>query len=292
MTLPLTKRRSIHRKVEEGVFKILMVASMVIVVGCLVLIVGTIIWKGLPALSLSMITQTPKGGYYLGREGGILNAIMGSLYLASGATLLALLFSLPVVLFINLYNKKNSRLAEWTRFSFDVLWGIPSIVYGAFGFLIMIFLGLRASLLAGIFTVALLEFPIMSRAMDEVIRLVPRSLLDASYSLGATRLETALKVVVRQCLPGILTAVLIAFGRGIGDAASVLFTTGFTDRLPTSLFQPAATLPLAIFFQLGTPFPEVQERAYASAAVLTVMILLISLVARGLIKKSTKHIIK
>lgn len=292
MTLPLTKRRFIQRKVEEGIFKVLMAASMFIVIGCLLLIVGTIIWKGLPALNLSMLTQTPKGGYYLGREGGILNAIMGSLYLASGATLLAMIFSLPVVLFINLYTKKNSRLAEWTRFSFDVLWGIPSIVYGAFGFIVMIFLGLRASLLAGIVTVALLEFPIMSRAMDEVIRMVPRELLDASYSLGATRLETALKVVVRQCLPGILTAVLIAFGRGIGDAASVLFTAGFTDRLPTSLFQPAATLPLAIFFQLGTPFPEVQERAYASAVVLTAMILLISLIARGLIKKSTKHIIK
>lgn len=292
MTLPLTKRRFIQRKVEEGVFKALMAASMFIVIGCLLLIVGTIIWKGLPALNLSMLTQTPQGGYYLGREGGILNAIMGSLYLASGATLLAMIFSLPVVLFINLYTKKNSRLAEWTRFSFDVLWGIPSIVYGAFGFIVMIFLGLRASLLAGIVTVALLEFPIMSRAMDEVIRMVPRELLDASYSLGATRLETALKVVVRQCLPGILTAVLIAFGRGIGDAASVLFTAGFTDRLPTSLFQPAATLPLAIFFQLGTPFPEVQERAYASAAVLTAMILLISLLTRGLIKKSTKHIIK
>lgn len=292
MTLPLTKRRFIQRKVEEGIFKVLMAASMFIVIGCLLLIVSTIIWKGLPALNLSMLTQTPKGGYYLGREGGILNAIMGSLYLASGATLVAMIFSLPVVLFINLYTKKNSRLAEWTRFSFDVLWGIPSIVYGAFGFIVMIFLGLRASLLAGIVTVALLEFPIMSRAMDEVIRMVPRELLDASYSLGATRLETALKVVVRQCLPGILTAVLIAFGRGIGDAASVLFTAGFTDRLPTSLFQPAATLPLAIFFQLGTPFPEVQERAYASAVVLTAMILLISLIARGLIKKSTKNIIK
>jgi phosphate transport system permease protein len=292
MTLPLTERRFIRRKIEENAFKVLMAASIFIVIGCLLLIVGTIIWKGLPALSLSMITQTPKGGYYLGREGGILNAIMGSLYLASGATILSIIFSLPVVLYINLYTKKNSRLAQWTRFSFDVLWGIPSIVFGAFGFIVMIFLGLRASLLAGIVTVALLELPIMSRAMDEVIRMVPRELLDASYSLGATRLETALKVVVRQCLPGILTAVLIAFGRGIGDAASVLFTAGFTDRLPTSLFQPAATLPLAIFFQLGTPFPEVQERAYASAAVLTAMILLISLLARGLIKKSTKHIVK
>jgi len=281
-----------RRKVKEGIFRVLMAVSMLIVVGCLVLIIGTIVWKGLPAMNLSMITQTPKGGYYLGREGGILNAIIGSLYLASGATVLAILFSLPVVLYINVYAKRNSRLASLTRFSLDVLWGIPSIVYGAFGFIIMIFFGLRSSLLAGILAVGLLEFPIMSRAADEVIRLVPRELLEASYSLGATRLETALKVVVRQCLPGLLTAVLIAFGRGIGDAASVLFTAGFTDRIPTSLLQPAATLPLAIFFQLGTPFPEVQQRAYASAVILTVLILVISLLARGLGKRYTRHIIK
>jgi phosphate transport system permease protein len=281
-----------RRKRREGVFKILMAASVFVVVGCLVLIVGTIIWKGLPALSLSMITQTPKGGYYLGREGGILNAILGSLYLASGATVLAILFSLPVVLYLNVYARRYSWLATLTRFSFDVLWGVPSIVYGAFGFILMMSLGLKTSLLAGIVTVALLEFPIMSRAADEVFRLVPGDLLDASYSLGATRLETALKVVARQCLPGLLTAILIAFGRGIGDAASVLFTAGFTDRLPTSLFQPAATLPLAIFFQLGTPFPEVQQRAYASAAVLTVLILAISLLARGLSRRFMRHIVK
>jgi len=281
-----------RRKMKERFFMGLMRASMAVVVISLLLILGVIIWKGLPAMKLSMITQTPKGGYYLGKEGGILNAIMGSLYLASGATLLAVIFSLPVVLYINLYTKKNSRTATFVRFSLDVLWGIPSIVFGAFGFLVMVFLGLRASLLAGTITVALLEFPIMSRAMDEVVRLVSQDLLDASYSLGATRLETALKVVVRQCLPGILTAVLIAFGRGIGDAASVLFTAGFTDRIPTSLFQPAATLPLAIFFQLGTPYPEVQQRAYASAAVLTVLILAISLVSRALVKKLARHRIK
>jgi phosphate transport system permease protein len=281
-----------RRKIQEKIFQVLMAAAVAVVIGCLVLIVGTIIWKGLPAMNLAMITQTPKGGYYLGREGGILNAIIGSLYLAAGATILSILFSLPVVLYINIYARRNSRLAELTRFSFDVLWGIPSIVYGAFGFIIMIFFGLRASLLAGILAVALLEFPIMSRAADEVIRMVPRELLEASFSLGATRLETALKVVVRQCLPGLLTAVLIAFGRGIGDAASVLFTAGFTDRIPTSLLQPAATLPLAIFFQLGTPFPEVQQRAYASAVILTVLILIISLLARGLGKKYTRHIIK
>ena len=281
-----------RRKIEERIFKVLMLASTVVVTASLLVIVGTIVVKSLPALRLSMLVQTPKGGYYLGKEGGILNAIVGSLYLASGATLLAVLLSLPVVLYLNLYARKSSVLAMFTRFSLDVLWGIPSIVYGAFGFIVMMTLGLRASLLAGIITVGLLEIPIMARAMDEVIRLVPPALKDASDSLGATKLETALKVVVKQALPGILTAVLIAFGRGIGDAASVLFTAGFTDSLPGSLLQPAATLPLAIFFQLGTPFPEVQQRAYASAAVLTLIILVISLVSRVLIKRFTRHTIK
>jgi phosphate transport system permease protein len=156
----------------------------------------------------------------------------------------------------------------------------------------MLALGLRASLLAGILTVALLEFPIMTRAIDEVMRLVPRELKDASASLGATRFETALKVMVRQSAPGILTGVLLAFGRGIGDAASVLFTAGFTDRIPSSLADPAATLPLAIFFQLGTPFPEVQQRAYASAAVLTLIILIISLAGRAMSRKVTRHVVK
>jgi len=280
-----------RRKAEEKFFRVLMLSSIALVSAGVVLIIGTIIWKGLPALNLSIVYQTPRGGYYLGREGGILNAIVGSFYLASGATLLALLLGLPIVLFINVYATKRSWLAVWARFSLDVLWGVPSIVFGAFGFILMVAVGLRASLLAGIITVAFLELPIMSRAMDEVLRLISPELLEASYSLGATKLETALKVVVRQSLPGILTAILVGFGRGIGDAASVLFTAGFSDRIPSSLLQPAATLPLAIFFQLGTPFPEVQARAYASAAVLTVIILAISLLSRGLIKKYKKHIV-
>jgi phosphate transport system permease protein len=117
----------------------------------------------------------------------------------------------------------------------------------------MIFLGLRASLLAAIITVALFELPIMIRAMDEVVRMVPDELEEAAYALGATRSETASKVVLRYALPGLITGLLLAFGRGIGDAASVIFTAGFTDSIPRSLTQPAATLPLAIFFQLGTP---------------------------------------
>jgi phosphate transport system permease protein len=280
------------RKRTEVFFRVLMILSTALVITSLLLIVGTIVWKGLPALSLSMITRTPRGGFYVGKEGGILNSIVGSLELALGASFLAFLLSLPLALYLNLYKARDSKTAAWTRFCLDVLWGVPSIVYGAFGFLVMMFLGLRASLLAGILTVALLEFPIMSRAIDEVVRLVPKELREASASLGATRFETASRVVVRQCVPGILTAVLMAFGRGIGDAASVLFTAGFTDRVPASLLDPAATLPLAIFFQLGTPFPEVQQRAYASAVVLTLVILAASLGGRLITRKFTRHVVK
>jgi len=281
-----------RRKAEETVFKVLMGVSAAVVSGSLLFILATVVAKGLPALSWAMVSQTTKGGYYLGKEGGILNAIVGSLLLAAGATLLAFVFSLPVVLYLNIYRRRGSRFAVLTRFALDVLWGVPSIVYWAFAFILMVFLGLRASLLAGILAVALLELPIMARAMDEVVRLVPAALRDASFSLGATKLETAVRVIVRQTLPGIVTAVLIAFGRGIGDAASVIFTAGYTDRIPSSLFQPAATLPLAIFYQLGTPVAEVQRRAFASAAVLTLLILAISLAARWVGRRFMRHTIK
>lgn len=180
----------------------------------------------------------------------------------------------------------------YVRFSFDVLFGIPSIIYGAFGFTVMLFFGMKASLLAGIITVALLELPIIARAIDEIMRLIPVELKEASFSLGATRLETGTKVVMKQALPGILTGILIGLGRGMGDAASVIFTAGFTDNLPKSLMRPVATLPLAIFFQLGSPFPEVQQRAYASAFILTILVLVISIIARILSRKFSKHVLK
>ena len=286
MKFPLSRRR-----LEEAFIKAIMVASLFLVAGSLGLILATVIVKGLPGLNLAMLTQTPKGGYYLGKEGGILNAIIGSLYLAGGATILALLLSLPIALYLQAYVRR-SRWAMLVRLSLDVLWGIPSIVYGAFGFTLMLALGLRASLLGGILALALLELPILTRAMDEVIRMMPFDLEAASYALGATRLETATRVVVRRMLPGILTAVLLAFGRGIGDAASVLFTAGYTDRIPTSLLRPAASLPLAVFFQLGTPFPEVQARAYAAALVLTVIVLAVSLGSRWLAARLGRYVIR
>jgi phosphate transport system permease protein len=280
-----------RRHLEEYIFKILMLTSFGLIIAGLGFILLTVLFKGLPAINLAMLIETPKGGYYLGKEGGILNAIAGSLYLASGGTILAIIIGIPLALFMKTYGGR-SPWAGMIRLSMDVLWGVPSIVYGAFGFLLMLALGLRSSLLGGIITLALLELPILTRAADEVIRLIPQDLEQASYALGSTRLETAIHIISRQIFPGLVTAIMLAFGRGIGDAASVLFTAGYTDRIPTSLLQPVGSLPLAIFFQLNTPYPEVQNRAYAAALVLTIIVLVISLGARWLSNRLNHFVVK
>ena len=286
------RKRLTLRHLEELFFRVLMIASFVLVAGSLALILFTVVMKGLPALNIAMVTQLPQGGYYLGKEGGILNAIVGSLYLAGGGTILAVVLGLPIALYLGSFARKQKGWAVLVRLAMDVLWGVPSIVYGAFGFTVMLALGMRASLLSGILVLALLELPIITRAINEVIAMMPCELEEAAYAVGATRLEVAFHVVVRQMLPGIVTATLLAFGRGIGDAASVLFTAGYTDRLPTSLLRPAASLPLAVFFQLGTAFPEVQQRAYAAALVLTAIILAVSLGSRLLAQRLSKNVIK
>lgn len=275
--------------VEENFFRVLMFCSTVIIATALLIIIFSVLYKGLPSLDWEMLTQVPQGGFYFGREGGILNAIVGSLYLSIGATLLAFITGLPLALYMNIHLVRHGRLVNSIRFMLDLLWGIPSIVYGAFGFAVMIWLGIRVSLLAGIITVTLFIIPIMVRAMDEVLKSVPHGLLESSLSLGSTRAETAYRVYFKQCLPGLSTAVLLSFGRAIGDAASILFTAGFTDYIPTSLTQPTATLPLSIFFQLSSPIPQVQERAYASAVVLIFIILLTSIFSRMLGRRYHKN---
>jgi phosphate transport system permease protein len=276
------------KQYEEIIFKVIMICAAMIILGLLLYIIGTVFYKGLPAMTLDMITKLPGGGFYLGKEGGVLNAIVGSLYIMLGSLAMSLVISVPLVMYINFYLPAKSVFAGIIRFSLDILFGVPSIVYGAFGFALMIYLGMRASLLGGIITVAMLIMPLMMRSLDEVTRLLSRDLPDALLSLGATKYEM-IKVILKQLMPGLVTAVLLAVGRGIGDAATVLFTAGYTDNIPTSLNQPAATLPLSIFFQLGSPVEEVQNRAYASAIILTVMILILSFSARYFSSKFSKN---
>ena len=279
---------SSKKKVREIVAKTFMWMAMFVVFGLVISVIWTIFSKGVKAMSWDMVSKLPGGGFYIGKEGGFLNAIVGSLYIVGASTVLGLIVSIPVVFFLNVYLQRDSKLAYAARMAFDVLFGVPSIVYGAFGFTIMIYFGLRTSLLGGIIVITLLIILIFIRTMDEATRNFPRDILDASFALGATRWET-LKVVLRQIAPGIATATLLSVGRAIGDAASVMFTAGYTDSIPTSLSQPAATLPLAVFFQLQSPIPEVVDRAYAAALVLTVIVLVLSIASRFITNRFSKN---
>jgi len=280
-----------RRKLEETVLKGLMIASLGLVLASLAGILLVVIHRGISSLSLAMIFKVPEGGYYLGQGGGIANAIVGSILLAFGACLLSSLVGLPIAFALQ-REYLGPRLARITRLSLDILWGTPSIVYGAFGFVVMVYFGLTASLLAGVLTLSLLMLPIMTRSIEEIVRMMPQELKETSYALGATRIETTLAVTYRQALPGIVTGVLLAFGRGIGDTASILFTAGYTDYLPRSLLDPVASLPLAVFFQIATPIPEVQQRAYAAALILLVIVLVVSLGSRLIGRRYSRNVIK
>ncbi len=276
------------RLLKERIAKLFMRLSGMTVTASLFFILGTILYKGLPYLSWEMVSQVPQGGFYIGKEGGVLNAILGSLYLAGAATFLATLIGVPIAIYMNIYIRAGSRLSRLSKLLFDVLFGIPSIVYGAVAFSLMVWMGIRASLLGGIITITFLTLPIVVRTVDELIKTIPGDLKHVTLSLGTTRWEVA-KIFIRYIKPGILTAILLAFGRSIGDVAGVLLTSGFSDNLPKYIDEPAATLPLAIFFQLSSPIPEVQGRAYASALILSFIILTIVLCTHILQAKQKKH---
>jgi phosphate transport system permease protein len=253
-------------------------------------ILFTITSRGLAALNWDMLTKPPERAFYLGGEGGILNAITGSLLLALGATALASLIAIPAVLYLHTYGRR-SGLRHTVRLALDVMWGTPSLVFGVFVFATMLLIGLRASLLAGILALALVILPILTRTFDEVLTLVPGGLREATLALGTNRRELA-TMLLRQSLPGLFAALFLAFARAIGDGASVLFTAGYTDAMPQSLLRPVASLPLAIYFQLSTPFPAVQARAHAAALVLTVMVLLFGILGYVSLRRFGRHVIR
>ena len=273
--------------IEEKVVKALMWVSVSLVILVVASIICTIFVKGFGSLSWDMVTKVPGRNWNTTDDGGFINAIWGSVIVVAPATLIAMVVSIPVVFYMNLYRRRSNWLSYVARLAYEVLYGIPSIVYGAFAFMIMVMVGMRASVLGGIIVSTLLIIPMFIRNGDEISKSVPDDMIDAAYSLGATKWET-LKVVVRQVLPGMATATLLAVGKAIGDAAAVMFTAGFSDSMATSLSSPTATLPLAIFnwVTMPDPFPG---RAYAAALVLTVIVLILSLGGRWITNHFTKN---
>ena len=175
--------------IEEKIFKVLMYLSLLIVAGFVFSVLWSILSKGLPVLTWEMVSSLPGSGFYVGKDGGFLNAIVGSLYIVLGATLIGLLISIPVVFYLNVYLKKDSKFGYIARLAFDVLFGIPSIVYGAFAFTIMILVGIRASLLGGIIVETLLIVPILIRSMDEERKRALASSIQSAFILAGARVD-------------------------------------------------------------------------------------------------------
>ncbi len=280
-----------RRKFEESVFKGLMIVSVCIIVAVLAAILLVITLRGASSLNLSMLIETPKGGYYLGKGRRDRKRHCGFPlpFTRCNASFLPAEPSDRLCPSEGVHRSSSGeRDQTCPRHSLGhavhCLWCVRLRGHGH--------LGLHASLLGGIIALTLLMLPIMTRSMEEVIRMIPPELKETSYALGATRIETTLRVVFRQALPGIMTGILLAFGRGIGDAASILFTAGYTDYIPRSLFDPVASLPLAVFFQVATPIAEVQQRAYASALILLVIVLVVSVASRLLSRRFSRHIVR
>jgi len=179
-------KRNKVEKIEESIFKFFMVSSLVLLIMALLSITIAVFVKGYNALSLKMIFTTPKGGYYLGKEGGILNAILGSIIIALSATILSFIYSFFIVFYINVYRYSKSNFLK-CKVPFRPFVGIPSIVYGAFGFAIMLIFKIPASMIAGIITLSFVILPIMARTMDETLRMIPFELKQVGFSLGANQ---------------------------------------------------------------------------------------------------------
>jgi len=274
------------RQIEEKVMRGVMLVATLIVLGAVISILGTILIRGCKALSWDMVSKFPGKEWNTAPDGGFLNAILGSLYVVIPAAVIGACISIPVVFYITMYKRRRTGVSYIIRLAFDVLYGIPPIVYGAFAFLVMVGVGMRASVLGGIMVTVLLIVPMMIRSGDEIAKTVPDEMVDAVYSLGATKWETVW-VVLKHILPGMLTAFLLAVGRAIGDAAAVMFTARFSDQPAHSLSDPTATLPLAVFnwIIMPDPFPG---RAYAAALVLTILVLTLSIASRVITRRITR----
>ncbi len=261
------------RYAEQRLFGFFARASAALIVAVLLLVVGVTIFRGGRVfLTDPAVAITPPGSrYMLDGGGGFLHAVLGSLLIVVPATVIATIMSLSTAVFLQ-SDYSSERTSDVINMFLNVLWGTPPIVYGVFVLTVIIAVGAQTSLIFGIVAIAIFQYPIMTRYADEALQSAPDAVKEASYGLGATRFETA-RITIRAALPGIIAGVIMGFARGIGDAATVLFTAGRSTQMPGGPFEPATTLPILIFEQAASFNAEVRSHAYAASFVLIVAVL-------------------
>jgi len=253
----------------------------VVVVLPIVLVVGYIVVQGAPALSWEFITQMPRSGM---RQGGLLPAIVGTLWLTAGTAVFAVPLGVAMAIYLAEY-ASDSLLTRLVRLSIINLAGIPSVVYGLFGLgVFVLFLGFGSSILAGALTLAIMTLPVIISTSEEALRTVPQSFRTVSISLGGTKWQTISRVILPQALPGILTGVILGLERAAGETAPILFTVAafFLPRLPHSVFDQTMALPYHLFV-ISTQVPGMPVKIqYGTALVLLIFVLSMNLLAAGL----------
>jgi phosphate transport system permease protein len=237
----------------------------------LIFIIVFVLRQGLPVVNWSFLFTKPLD---MGRAGGILPTLIGTVSLPLLAIVLALPLGVGTAVYLTEYTQE-SRVTRIIRFGTDCLAGIPSIIFGLFGFIFFVtMLGMGWSMLSGGLTLAIMILPTIIRTSEEAIRAVPYSFREVSFSLGATRWETVVKVVLPNALPGIVTGVMLSIGRCIGETAAVIFTAGSSLRMPTSAFDSVRTM--SVHFYLLAREGISDENAYGTAAVLILAVLLVN----------------
>ncbi len=240
----------------------------------LVFIVVFVLQKGLAVVNPSFLFTNPQD---MGRSGGIFPTLIGTIVLPLLAILIATPLGIGTSVYLTEYTRENI-LTKIIRFGTDCLAGIPSIIFGLFGFIFFVTtLGMGWSILSGGLTLAVMILPTIIRTTEEAIRAVPRSYREVSFSLGATRWQTVKKVILPNALPGIVTGVMLGIGRSIGETAAVIFTAGSSLRLPVSLLDSTRTM--AVHFYILAREGISSENAYGTAAALIIAVLLVNLSA-------------
>ena len=264
-------------RTQRIAFFFLFLATLLIIVP-VGLIVVIIIQKGLPAINWQFLSDIPRQGM---RAGGIFPAIIGTVYLVTGAIIFALPIGLLAAIYLSEYSKDN-LLTRLIKLAIVNLAGVPSVVYGLFGLaLFVVFFEFGASILSGSLTLGIMILPVIITTSREALESVPYSFREVSLSLGASKWQTIRHIVIPNAIPGILTGTILGLGRAAGETAQILFTVAafYLPRLPDSIFDQAMALPYHLYV-ISTQVPNVDEKVrYGTALVLLALVLFMNLVA-------------
>ncbi|MDR2957757.1 MAG: phosphate ABC transporter permease PstA [Coriobacteriales bacterium] len=273
-------RMRVNPRITERIAKAIIWSAALLVMVVLLAIIIYILIKGLPVIDWQFLTENP---HNMGRDGGVFSTIIGTLMVVAVAIIIAVPFGIGTAFYLAEYTREG-LFTRIVRFSAESLAGIPSIVYGLFGFLFfVIYLDLGWSVLSGGLTLAVMILPTIIRTSEEAIITVPRSYREVSFSLGGTKWQTTLKAVFPSALRGVANGIILSIGRCIAETAAVVLTAGSTLRMPTSLFSPTRTM--AVHFYILAREGISMENAYGTAALLIILIFIINVVVNALIDR-------